>query len=1044
MTVNIESGTAIGGGGTAAGQGNWGTLSIEVPEFFKDLQTSLNSIMELLTSALDIALSALNLAKTFLTSYLDPIQALIEAVVSELREVLSDFRNVGVYVTGDWPLLKAPFTDLIGGYQEFERRMIARMTDRTDPTRPNVASTTSVFGAFFFTAGEAEELPQIQSTLDQMGQFLNIKQAPEAGLPVPRIQRVEYGNQATSVLSYQSLTNVVRFDPTPSQIARITWTLEAPSSGDPLESVYQPPPAGFMVTVSTVRDGIPLMYDRPRVNTNKESRGNKNNDEDRQQPREYGPVRDLNGKPIVLHGGYDHLVFNTDFFGYANSYDDKGRIKDGRTRVYGVHTVADQKIIPLGDLFSSNDEEGPPKGKDYVFQRTFWVDPVSTGFQWVTGEYSITLNLEDLPYPGSVTGQGQDLFGFGQGSPADTYYVRVATVGSRDFLGSQPSRVWKYDLDSTAVQPLVGASGKPFVVPMVGGANPRDMSAMSEPAQVVFPDVNTKPYLEAVKAALAVLVLTRADLPVLENLNEITEREKALAKENKKLVNGVALLGTGLERFKPLLDLIYNDAGSITGVFDRPWSDPLDFRQSLFRRINTVARFLYEQTGPMPAAEKAIAESTGTLRNVTWDSIFDSLGTKRDSAIAETLRAFTKSTNKPLTILNSLDTGVDDDLGRDISELLTLSDEELNPGGANREWGVASSPYSMGHGRDVVDKLFKVIDPVTSESLVVTYRQPHFIEFPGGAGSFDPKAADKAARGVLREISADDADAFLEGVHPGLRLVYERHRQDDGSILLDQEEAVYYEEMEEVKRLVGSADQSPVFYFGFSTMPEVDNDSYDVLSVSKPVEVAYCRTLLAGYLGGEILTEAAYTLGVAASAGMRSPSDGAWLSLRMGDILPSLEDFLDSLLNWVESISQATKSAADALVTYIAFVEDRIADLQQFLQRINSLIQMSFSFGMRIPQMNGLLLYSNGTDGLLADFVAAQNKPSSSPQSYGAGVALVAPSAPALLGDLIKLAEGSPQAGDTMVEEPPADLFSIEGISEEDLNPPSDPEPDVL
>jgi len=1050
MSVTIvESGAPLGGGGTSAGTATWGTLGFNIPPFLSGLQASLNKLLELIITALDIALFALNLVKTFLKTFLDPITAIIEAIIEEIRQIIAEFREIGLYFTGDWNLFKAPYTDLLGGYEAYEQRMIARMTDRTDPTRPNVSSKTSVLGVFFFSGGGLPDLSNIQSTLDQLRNFFNIELGGGGGLPIPKLQEVRYGNDATDLLTYRSLSNIVRFDATQPNVARVSWKLETPTTGNAVASFFQPPPAGFLVTVSTLRDGLHLMYDRPRDNSDRDGEG-----DDKEQPREFGPARDINGKPIVLHGGADMLDINDTKFGYNSAIDSSGKVKEGRTRVYGVRSPAENTVIPLtggNSLVADAARQAVAAviggvagtvislaGDQYLLQRTFLVDPVETGFQWVRGEYSIELKLDDMPDQARVEKQSDNTMEVISEGKADTYYVRVATVASKDFFldpGDDNFKEWRYDLASDAATPLAGSSGKPFKVPMTkASVSPAMLSDFSEPVAVTFPNVNTAPYLESLKIALALLVLARADLPVVDDLTDLSLTDKEAAKNHEKLIEEVALIATGLEQFKALVELVYDDAGGISESFKKRGEDPVNFRTSLFRRVNTVARFLYEQTGPMAAAEKAVAEATEDLRTVKWSEIFAATGTVRGQYIAQQL-----AEKGDLTLLESIDTGVDDGLGTDLLEALTIEDEEFSLAG-DSEFGLAMNPWSMGQGEDVVSELFRAIDPKTKESLVITHRKPHFIEWAGGGSSF---RADGVP--IVKELPALFVPAFLDELHPGLRLYYERHVQADGSILLDQEEATYLEEIEAVARLAGSSDRSPVFYFGSEYMVTIDADSPNLATEAGEVEVAYCRGLIAGYQGGVLLRQAALVLGVAASSGLRPPSDGAWLSRRIGDILPSLEEFLDAILNWIEALVAALASAVDALIAYIEFVEDRIIALQQFLRRLNTLLQLSFSFALSIPSLNGLILFSKGTDGLLADFIAAQNKPSESGRgSYGAGLALVAPAAPALLGDLLQLSQGSPEPGETLLKEPAEDLFNIEGLSEEELNPPSDPEPDVL
>jgi hypothetical protein len=192
------------------------------------------------------------------------------------------------------------------------------------------------------------------------------------------------------------------------------------------------------------------------------------------------------------------------------------------------------------------------------------------------------------------------------------------------------------------------------------------------------------------------------------------------------------------------------------------------------------------------------------------------------------------------------------------------------------------------------------------------------------------------------------------------------------------------------------------------------------------------------------MNEARLALGVAAAAHQRSPLDGEWFSVRVGDVIPGITEFMDSLTNWIESLQSSIEAVADTLEAYIDFVNARIIETQQLVKRVNSLLQTAFSIGFGIPKVAGLVLSSKGTDGVLADFANSESKPSDSPLSYGAGVVVVAPAFPEFLAELFTVTDDPIDEGTMVNQEDIPAIFGIEDIPEEDLNPPSDPEPDVL
>ena len=196
-------------------------------------------------------------------------------------------------------------------------------------------------------------------------------------------------------------------------------------------------------------------------------------------------------------------------------------------------------------------------------------------------------------------------------------------------------------------------------------------------------------------------------------------------------------------------------------------------------------------------------------------------------------------------------------------------------------------------------------------------------------------------------------------------------------------------------------------------------------------------------------SQAALALSVAASAIRRSPEDGEWISIRWLDQYPAIDEILTIIQQWIEAIGKSLGSLLDSLMKYIEFIEARIIEIQQLIKRINGLIQSLLGFSFLLPKCAALALVSNGTGGILADLVSAENKPQDSPLSYGAGIAVVIPYGPGPAMEIVRAflgtEDGSQDIDGTISSQDslPAPVFSVEAIPEDVPIPPSEP-PDVL
>ena len=232
----------------------WVTVQVQLPSTVTAVASVLDSLVGALLAVLSVVQAALDVVKAFLPGTLDPIAAIVAGLISEVEQLLGDLREIGVFVSGDLNP-QHPFDELLGGFQAYERRMVARLTDRADATRPDFSSGTTVVGVFLYESFAASDTREALAFIDRIKAFLSVDGAPQAN-PVPVGLEVSYGAATTGAGLFGVTSDAFSQNEVPS-VANVRWRL-APPPGAGAVSWPLPAPAGFLVEVSTVPDGLTL------------------------------------------------------------------------------------------------------------------------------------------------------------------------------------------------------------------------------------------------------------------------------------------------------------------------------------------------------------------------------------------------------------------------------------------------------------------------------------------------------------------------------------------------------------------------------------------------------------------------------------------------------------------------------------------------------------------------------------------------------------------------------------------------------------------
>jgi len=832
-------------------------LKLSLPEFIQNIIDQINSLIETIKAILDIALTGLRIAKTFLQGLLDPIREILDLLLSTIRAIIEDIKSVGFYLTGDWWLLDPTMSHFRGGYRQYEKRMVARFTDKTDPTLPKIPPSKDVFGVFFYIGVDFSGIDKIRRLLVKILQLFRFDLSSVmsvSSMPVPINPGVRYKTD----FSWGPLTealeeSVYTQNSSLPEVAEVFWNLNTAATEEAYIQFFPPPP-GFFVYVSTTRDGISVQYDKPFSNTISEEK------ESTKAKRKTGQTLNSSGKSFLkIYGGAQELNVQSKHQ-LAGVFGPKGEFKDGVSVVYGMRDKNEPLPIPIEQLVNTN-EDGE---QIFIFQRMFYISTASifgvetqdllsgsiasTPAFFQKAEYTFTVNKSELPYEAEFSFVDNEVVLNKETlTRPGTVYVRVSST-NLDLDPDNFSAPYAISGDVTRAYPVFDALYDAEIL----------VSDPTEPVQIVFPSGTSLDFLHLIETALYVLILSRADVEVVPT--------SQMGGRSWFFEEGKAAFQTGLEDQGFLVQKILG--GSPAEYFSKEElgnTDKNAFRENLRDKVRNWANILYEQFAPEPDLETSLVDIT---KEDLLDWTFQDVVPLIQSSISS------KDPGDELTI----------DIDQESSVASIYMPVKFTIRGAFEE----------------------------SDSTVGVFRNP----FCAG----------------IQVSTVDDRSQKIRMREPGFFV--------RGS-----------------KRETGSVDNSPV-----------------LLLSQKNQDASHQRVVfLRNIFPRKVYNAAAIILRASTSIEDRAPEEGGWLSLRLGDYLPGFEEALAGFSFFIETLLEGIGSIIDSIVAYIEFVEARIRDLQDFLDRIDFVTSLIIPFDL--PKAGILFVKGRGLQGVLNEFLVAEDKP---------------------------------------------------------------------
>lgn len=569
---------------------NWTTVQPSLEPILKPILAvieTIDSVLAFLIALLNIVQFILNIVKAFLIGLLNPIRAIIEAIIAEIRQIISDLRQAGLYIADDIEFLQTDPTDLtpklLGGFDTYERRMLSRLLNRTDPTRPDFSSATAVVALFaYISSGDIFALIELLRRIAAFfGKRTGNKNAPFPAPTTPTAKVGTYGNPVVSFLAPTKLTGA----PNAVQVA---WTM--PSTGTP----FAKPPKGFLVHVSTVPDGFGVRAFKPNSQSDQ-------------------GVKDLptlamvgidptNGAELRLYGGVCDI-------GFGDSPD-----------VFTNNDVSDPHAPKLFFALDQNTPLIPPdelnKGDVPLGAATYYFDQPFAGLLPGGSSYSCTLKAEQLPQRIAVSSSGGTVTVSGE--DADTWYVRVrpvtATYSRNSGLSGSPNAPQVFDPDRDAGKlnvltknDVLSATGI-VLNPFVGTETSGLYGSASQSATFTIPSADQLDFIAATKTALAIAILVRPDL-----VEVVKDEDGNLQPEANTYGEGQS---TGLESLSELLAKM-----RVRPSLYEESADPRTFADQVARKVNRLADQLFFAYNPSQGIVEALSEQVQTLTEFKFSDI---------------------------------------------------------------------------------------------------------------------------------------------------------------------------------------------------------------------------------------------------------------------------------------------------------------------------------------------------------------------------------------------------------------------------------------
>ena len=245
---------------------NSSELDSALAKKLQKLKESTDSFFEVTIAGLTLVQEGLRFALTLLSVVELPIITLLNELIQELEQIKRDLSKAGFYLTYDKEihrLLEDPYL-LRGGYQAFEQRIIKKLTNPTDLTRPEFSRSSKVTAILFHAGGPVTAIADIIKSILEFIKTLTGGSTEVKSLPVPvNVSTAFIRQDEESNLVSELSSDEIDKDNLPSGV-RVKWEISGRQNAKSAFPSFVIPPPYFWVIVSA-RPKPLVGYKRQRI-----------------------------------------------------------------------------------------------------------------------------------------------------------------------------------------------------------------------------------------------------------------------------------------------------------------------------------------------------------------------------------------------------------------------------------------------------------------------------------------------------------------------------------------------------------------------------------------------------------------------------------------------------------------------------------------------------------------------------------------------------------------------------------------------------------
>jgi hypothetical protein len=252
----------------------FGPARSDLAKVSKEIKQQTDAVFEVILLGFELVNTVLDLIASFLLDITNPLKPIIEAILSILESLINDIKKAGFYYTYD-----KGFTDDIaqyfGGYPAYEDRIIKKLLNKDDYTRPDFSSDTTLFAINFFAGVGLEGIQGIyKNIIKPISQLLALlkKGGSEDKASSPKDLNVSFYKGST--LKYEvDFKSSFTEDSLPDGV-KVKWQLKGQPSNNPFFPRPYLAPKEFLIAISTRNKNEKIGYLKTRtLDSNEGERG---------------------------------------------------------------------------------------------------------------------------------------------------------------------------------------------------------------------------------------------------------------------------------------------------------------------------------------------------------------------------------------------------------------------------------------------------------------------------------------------------------------------------------------------------------------------------------------------------------------------------------------------------------------------------------------------------------------------------------------------------------------------------------------------------